>query len=427
LYKHKDAFKKHKKLRSIFFKSTDAFLKKFHLINFDNEAILLKGARAFTFEKIDILLEQQVHQTVLSINLSSLTHNLNVFRSRLKPGVKVMAMVKAFSYGSGSYEIAHLLQYSGVDYLSVAYTDEGIALRRAGITMPIMVMSPDATSFDRMIAWKLEPEIFNIRSLELFTSIAQTLQVKNYPVHIKLDTGMHRLGFMPHELDALMEHFDNNPHVSIATIFSHLAASEDPTLDGFTEHQHQQFEQMSHALLTRLNNKPLRHICNSAAIARHPELHYDMVRLGLGLYGIDGSKNLQKELKQISTLKTVIAQVKTIPAGETVGYGRRGHIDRETRIATICIGYADGYPRALGNGVAHVLIHGKPAKLVGVVCMDMCMVDVTDIPEAKEGDDVIVFSPELPLIKLSEWAGTIPYEMMTGISQRVKRVYENEV
>lgn len=427
LYKHKDAFKKHKKLRSIFFKSTDAFLKKFHLINFDNEAILLKGARAFTFEKIDILLEQQVHQTVLSINLSSLTHNLNVFRSRLKPGVKVMAMVKAFSYGSGSYEIAHLLQYSGVDYLSVAYTDEGIALRRAGITMPIMVMSPDATSFDRMIAWKLEPEIFNIRSLELFTSIAQTLQVKNYPVHIKLDTGMHRLGFMPHELDALMEHFDNNPHVSIATIFSHLAASEDPALDGFTEHQHQQFEQMSHALLTRLNNKPLRHICNSAAIARHPELHYDMVRLGLGLYGIDGSKNLQKELKQISTLKTVIAQIKTIPTGETVGYGRRGHIDRETRIATICIGYADGYPRALGNGVAHVLIHGKPAKLVGIVCMDMCMVDVTDIPEAKEGDDVIVFSPELPLIKLSEWAGTIPYEMMTGISQRVKRVYENEV
>src|SRR5690606_19840828 len=200
-----------KKLRSIFFKSTADFLKNFHLISFNNEAILLKGARAFTFEKVSTLLEQKVHQTILSINLSSLTHNLNVYRSKLQPGVKVMAMVKAFSYGSGSYEIAHLLQYSGVDYLSVAYTDEGIALRRAGITMPIMVMSPDATSFDRMIAWKLEPEIFNTRSLELFTSIAQTLQVKNYPVHIKLDTGMHRLGFMPHELDALMEHFDNNP------------------------------------------------------------------------------------------------------------------------------------------------------------------------------------------------------------------------
>ena len=427
LYKHKSIFRKYKKLRSIFFKSTDEFLKKFHLISFDNEAILLKGARAFAFEKIDMLLEQQVHQTILSINLSSLTHNLNVFRSKLKPGVKVMAMVKAFSYGSGSYEIAHLLQYSGVDYLSVAYTDEGIILRRAGITMPIMVMSPDASSFDRMIAWKLEPEIYNVRSLELFTSIAQTLQVKNYPVHIKLDTGMHRLGFMPHELEALMEHCDNNAHIQVASIFSHLAASEDPTLDAFTAHQHEQFEQMSHALLTRLPNKPLRHICNSAAIARHPELHYDMVRLGLGLYGIDGSKLLQKELKQISTLKTTIAQIKTIPAGETVGYGRKGHIDKETRIATISIGYADGYPRALGNGKAHVLVHGKPAKLVGIVCMDMCMIDVSDITEAKEGDEVVVFSPQLPLTQLAQWADTIPYEMMTGISQRVKRVYENEV
>ncbi len=427
LYKHKALFRQHKKLRSIFFKSTDDFLKKFHLITFDNEAILLKGARVFTFEKIDMLLEQQIHQTVLSINLSSLTHNLNVFRSKLKPGVKVMAMVKAFSYGSGSYEIAHLLQYAGVDYLSVAYTDEGITLRRAGITMPIMVMSPDATSFDRMIAWKLEPEIYNVRSLELFTNIAQTLQVKNYPIHIKLDTGMHRLGFMPHELEALMEHCDNNPHIQIASVFSHLAASEDPSLDHFTAHQKEQFEQMSHALLMRLPNKPLRHLCNSAAIARHPDMHYDMVRLGLGLYGIDGSSILQKELRQISTLKTTIAQIKTIPAGETVGYGRKGMVDKETRIATINIGYADGYPRALGNGKAHVLVHGKQAKLVGVVCMDLCMIDVTDIPDAKEGDEVIVFGPQLPLTKLSEWADTIPYEMMTGISQRVKRVYENEV
>ncbi len=427
LYKHKEVFRKHKKLRSIFFKSTDEFLKKFHHITFDNEAVLLKGARMFEFEKIDKLLQQQVHQTVLSINLSSLTHNLNVFRGMLKPGVKVMAMVKAFSYGSGSYEIAHLLQYSGVDYLSVAYIDEGIALRKAGITMPIMVMSPDAISFDRMIAWKLEPEIFNIRSLELFTGIAQTLQVKNYPVHIKLDTGMHRLGFMPHELEALMEHLDNNPQVYIASVFSHLAASEDPTMDSFTVHQHEQFEQMSHALLNKLSYRPLRHICNSAAIARHPEMHYEMVRLGLGLYGIDGSGILQDDLKQISTLKTTIAQIKTIPAGETVGYGRKAHIDKETRIATISIGYADGYPRALGNGKAHVLVHGKPAKLVGVVCMDMCMIDVSDIADAKEGDDVIVFSPELPLTQLATWADTIPYEMMTGISQRVKRVYENEV
>jgi alanine racemase len=220
---------------------------------------------------------------------------------------------------------------------------------------------------------------------------------------------------------------DNNPQVYIASVFSHLAASEDPTMDSFTVHQHEQFEQMSHALLNKLSYRPLRHICNSAAIARHPEMHYEMVRLGLGLYGIDGSGILQDDLKQISTLKTTIAQIKTIPAGETVGYGRKAHIDKETRIATISIGYADGYPRALGNGKAHVLVHGKPAKLVGVVCMDMCMIDVSDIAEAKEGDDVIVFSPELPLTQLATWADTIPYEMMTGISQRVKRVYENEV
>lgn len=427
LYKHKAAFRKHKKLRSIFFKSTEEFLRKFHLLTFNNEAILLKGARAFVFEKIDVLLEQQIHQTVLSIDLSSLTHNLNVFRSKLKPHVKMMAMVKAFSYGSGSYEIANLLQYSGVDYLTVAYTDEGIALRRAGITLPIMVMSPDAVSFDRMIAWKLEPEIFNLRSLHLFTEIAKTLQVTNYPIHIKLDTGMHRLGFLSHELDELLRNIKDNKHVHIASIFSHLAASEDPQQDDFTRAQADAFRTMSERIMSGIAYKPLRHICNSAAIARHPDLHFDMVRLGLGLYGIDSSGILQAELKQISTLKTTIAQIKTIPPTETIGYGRKGYSDKEMRIATICIGYADGYPRALGNGVAHVLIHGRPAKLVGVVCMDMCMVDITDVPEAKEGDEVVVFSPDLPLTQLAVWAGTIPYELMTGVSQRVKRIYENEV
>ncbi len=427
LNKNKAAFRQHKKLRSIFFKSTADFLKQYHLITFENEAILLKGARVFKFEKISGLLEQKVHQTMLSINLSALVHNLNVFRKVIGPNVRTMAMVKAFSYGAGSYEIANLLQYSGVDYLSVAYIDEGIALRKAGITMPIMVMSPDASSFDRMMAWKLEPEIFNATSLARFTELAATLQVYEYPIHIKLDTGMHRLGFMPHELDELIAALNNNPYVKVASIFSHLAASEDPTQDGFTEHQHRVFEETSTRLMQHLHYKLYRHICNSAAIARHPELHYDMVRLGLGLYGIDGSKKLSGELRQIGTLKTTIAQVKTIPAGETVGYGRMGHADKETRIATICIGYADGYPRALGNGKAHVLIHGKPAKLVGVVCMDMCMVDITHIPEAQEGDEVIVFSPELPVAQLAAWSDTIPYEIMTGISQRVKRVYENEV
>lgn len=426
LYKHRSLFRKNKKGRSIFFKSTDELIKKFHLLTFEKEAVLLKGARAFTFEKIGLLLEQKIHQTVLSINLSALTHNLNVFRSHLAPGVKIMAMVKAFAYGSGSYEIAHLLQYTGVDYLSVAYTDEGVALRKAGITIPIMVMSPDAISFDRMIAWKLEPEIFNFQSLEAFIHIAETLEVKQYPIHIKLDTGMHRLGFMPEELEELSYQLASSACLKVASIFSHLAASEDASMDAFTLQQAAVFEEMSNKLWTGLPEKPMLHLANSAAIARQPQLHYDMVRLGLGLYGIEGSGILQKRLQQISTLKTSIAQIKTVPAGDTIGYGRKALAVEKTRIGVICIGYADGYQRALGNGKAHVLIHGKAAKVLGVICMDMCMVDLSEIPQAKEGDEVIVFGPGLPVTQLAEWAGTIPYEIMTGISQRVKRVYANE-
>lgn len=426
LYRHKATFRKYKKLRSIFFKSTEDFLKKIHLITFDKEAVLLKGARDFTFEKIGLLLEQKIHQTVLSINLSAITSNLNVFRKRLQPGTKTMAMVKAFSYGSGSFEIANLLQYAGMDYLAVAYTDEGIALRKAGITMPVMVMSPDIASFDRMIAWKLEPEIFNLRSLHAFTEIAETLEVRGYPVHIKLDTGMHRLGFQPTEIDVLLGDIQNNPHINIASIFSHLAASEDTAHDTFTYAQADVFDNMSNRIMEQLPYKPLRHLCNSAGIERHPNLHYDMVRLGIGLYGVDGTGILQQELMPVGTLKTIIAQIKEVPVGDTIGYGRKGAAGSGMKIATISIGYADGYPRALGNGKAHVLIHGKPAKLVGVVCMDMCMVDITDIPEAKEGDEVIVFNRELPVTQLAAWAGTIPYEIMTGVSQRVKRVYVNE-
>lgn len=427
LYKHKAIFRKHKKIRSIFFKSTDDFLKNFHLITFNNEALLLKGARTFRFERIGKLLEQKVHKTVMSINLSSLTHNLNVFRSKLKPGVKVMAMVKAFSYGSGSYEIAHRLQYSGVDYLSVAYTDEGIALRKAGITMPIMVMSPDTQSFDRMIAWELEPEIFNKRSLQAFTEIAATLQITQYPVHIKLDTGMHRLGFDTHDAQELVEILKGNERIKVVSIFSHLAASEDPSLDNYTREQAKNFDAICSTILPAIDDKPIRHICNSAAIARHPELHYDMVRLGLGLYGIDSSGSIQKELKQLGTLKTTIAQIKTVPAGDGVGYGKTSAADWERRIATISIGYADGYPRALTDSGAYVLIHGKKAHITGKICMDMCMVDITSMPEAQEGDEVIVFGEELSVTQVAEWAGTIAYELMTGISQRVKRVYENEV
>lgn len=426
LHKYKALFRANKNLRSIFFKTTESFLQQFHLLSFDKEAVLLKGARTFQFEKLGLLLEHKVHQTVLSIDLSALTHNLNVFREQLKPGVKTMAMVKAFSYGSGSFEIANRLQFAGVDYLGVAYTDEGIALRKAGISMPIMVMSPDMISFDRMIAWKLEPEIYSLRSLHAFLEMAKTLQVQDYPVHIKLDTGMHRLGFMEDELDELIAHIGQLATVRVASVFSHLAASENAELDDFTRAQAGQFERMSQRLCDALGYVPLRHLCNSAAIARHPSLHYDMVRLGLGLYGIDASGALQARLQQISTLKTTIAQIKQIPAGETIGYGRQGHVLTTGRMATISIGYADGYPRSLGNGKAHTLVNGKPAKLIGAICMDMCMIDISDIPEAKEGDEVIVFGPELPVTQLAQWADTISYEIMTGISQRVKRVYVNQ-
>ena len=426
LGKNKASFRKYKKYRSIFFKSTEDLLKNFHLLTFDKEAILLKGARVFAFEKIGMLLEQQVHQTIMSIDLSALTHNLNVFRAALKPGVKTMAMVKAFAYGSGSYEVASLLQYAGVDYLTVAYTDEGITLRKAGIKMPIMVMSPEATSFNRMIAWKLEPELFNFRSLAAFINIAQTLQVEKYPVHIKLDTGMHRLGFTETEIDELADRINENPEIQVASIFSHLAAADDPQQDVFTVQQGKLFERMSQQLMDHLPNIPIFHLCNSAGITRHPDLQYDMVRLGIGLYGVSGVPTLQQRLRQISTLKTTIAQIHDVPTGDSIGYGHHTFAPYDMRIATICIGYADGYPRIMGNGKAHVLIHGKSARTVGSICMDMCMVDITAIPDAREGDEVIVFGPGLPVSELARWSGTIAYEIMTSISQRVKRVYVNE-
>jgi alanine racemase len=292
--------------------------------------------------------------------------------------------------------------------------------------MPIMVMSPDASSFDRMIAWKLEPELFNFRSLTAFVNMAQTLKAADYPVHIKLDTGMHRLGFNAEDMDELISRINASPAIKIASIFSHLAASEDAGEDAFTALQASRFDTMSSRLLESLAYQPLRHLCNSAGIARHPGLHYDMVRIGIGLYGIDSSHTLQARLKQISTLKTAIAQTREVPAGESIGYGHHAIAQHSRRVATICIGYADGYPRSLGNGNAYVLIHGRPARTTGPIAMDMCMVDITDIPEAKEGDDAIIFSEALPMTQLAEWAGTISYEIMTGISQRVKRVYVNE-
>jgi Alr-MurF fusion protein len=409
-----------------FYTSTQEFLKSFHLLHFEDEIILLKGARAFTFEKISVLLEQKVHQTVLYVNLAALRHNLNVYRSLLPQGVKTMAMVKAFGYGSGSYEIAQMLQQAGVDYVTVAYTDEGVELRKAGISLPIMVMNPEITSFPRMLAWNLEPEIYNFQSLGRFAAVAQALNVSNYPVHIKLDTGMHRLGFGAEDMTQLAGAVRSNVHLRVASIFSHLAAGEDATHDCFTALQADRFHKMSQILMQQLAYKPLLHICNTASVSRHPHLHHDMVRLGLGLYGIDSSRVLQDQLQQTGVLKTVIAQIRTVQKGESVGYGHNAVVENDTRVATVCIGYADGYRRNLGNGKAYMLIHGKQARTLGTICMDMCMTDVTDIPDAKEGDEVIVMGGAVPVAQLAVWAGTIPYEIMTGVSQRVKRVYLNE-
>lgn len=426
LYRHKNLFREHKDLRSIFFKSTEEFLKKFHLLSFEDEVILLKAARSFYFEKIAALLDEEVHQTVLSISLPALRQNLNYYRNKLAPGVKLMAMVKAFSYGSGSHEIAGALQDAGVDYLTVAYTDEGIVLRKAGITVPIMVMSPELSAIDRMIAWKLEPEIYNFRSLEAFSTVAATLSTQQYPIHIKLDTGMHRLGFAPAAIQALGEKLIASPNLSVVSIFSHLSGSESSELDSFTARQAERFEAMSTQLNQLLPKPALRHLCNTAGITRHPELHYDMVRLGLGLYGIDAGNPGSTALCPIGQLSTRIAQLNELPANEGIGYGHQDAAAHVRRIATISIGYADGYPRALGHGRGHVLINGQAAPIVGVVCMDMCMVDVSGIPNVSEGDLVQIFGGDLPLSQIATWSGTIPYEIMTGISARVKRVFVEE-
>jgi Alr-MurF fusion protein len=426
LMHNKDLFEGAKDIETHFFPNTDTFLKHIHQYNFENEAILLKGSRSFTFEKIILLLEQKIHQTVMTVNLSALHNNIAVFRRRLKPNVRMMAMVKASSYGSGGYEIANVLKHAKVDYLTVAYPDEGVALRKANIDLPIMVMSPATDSFDRMVVWNLEPEIFNLRSLRQFIAVGRNLGVKNYPIHIKLDTGMHRLGFMSSEFNDLLKLIAEEPCLRVASIFSHLAASDDRAFEAFTHQQAKAFQVMSTKIIDVLGYKPLLHLCNTAGIAMYPEYHFDMVRLGLGLYGIDGGGELTGQLQQISTLRTTIAQIKQIPAGETIGYSRRGAATKDMRIATICIGYADGYPRALSNGEAYVMINNKPAKLIGNIAMDMCMVDITDIDAVEEGDEAIVFGDALPIQQVAAWAGTIPYEIMTSISQRVKRVYINE-
>jgi len=415
-------------IEKIFYATTADFVKDFPFSDFHDETILLKGARIFRFEKIGKALQQKAHETVLEINLNSLVHNLNYYRSLLKSDTRVMAMVKAFSYGSGSYEIANVLQYHQVDYLSVAYTDEGVELRKAGITMPVMVMNPEEQSFDVMLKYDLEAEIYSFRILGLYEEALsrnfKDTDKKGY-VHIKLDTGMHRLGFEKNTLNELAERLKNNPNLIVRSVFSHLAASEDPEQDDFTRQQIDEFTQMSDIIQTQLDYPVYRHILNSAGISRFRNAQFDMVRLGIGLYGVACNDTEQLLLENVSTLKTVISQIKQIGVGESIGYGRKWIAKNDMLIATIPIGYADGLNRILGNGRGKLFLNGHYAEIVGNICMDMCMIDITDIP-ANEGDDVIVFGPEMPISKFAAAMETIPYEVLTGVSRRVKRVYYQE-
>lgn len=418
-------------IEKVFYKSTKDFLQNFPLNSFHKESVLLKGARSFGFEQISKILQQKAHETVLEINLNALTHNLNYYRGKLSKGTKLMAMVKASSYGSGSFEIANVLQHHGVDYLAVAYADEGIELRKAGITLPIMVMNPEEQSYNAMIQYNLEPEIFSFRVLGLFEEAIKKYHFESassevlHPVHIKLDTGMHRLGFEEKELNELIIRFKNNKNIVIKSVFSHLAASDSAEHDSFTQMQIQKFKTWSEQITSHFSYKIDKHILNSTGISRFPDAQFDMVRLGIGLYGIPQTEEEKRNLVNVSALKTTISQIKIIPAGESIGYARSSITDKEIKIATLPIGYADGLNRKLSNGKGRVYIQDKPASIVGRVCMDMCMVDITDI-HANEGDEVIIFNTNHPIQDLARELETIPYEVLTNVSARVKRVYYHE-
>jgi len=362
----------------------------------------------------------------LEINLNAISHNLKEYQKLLQSTTKVMAMVKAFAYGSGGTEVAGILQYHKVDYLGVAYADEGVELRKAGITLPIMVMNPEESSFDAIVENSLEPEIYSFDLLHSFDAFLKKEGLQQYPVHIEIETGMNRLGFAMSEMEKLGDQLNSTLSFKIQTVFSHLAASEEAAQDDFTVEQGNRFKRAADELQKKLGYSFIKHIANSAAVVRHPQLHLDMVRLGIGLYGVDGTASNKLQLQTAATLRSTVAQLKYLKAGDSVSYNRRGIVKRDSTIATIRLGYADGYPRRLGNGTGQMFINGKLAPVIGTICMDMTMIDVTDIPNVQEGDELIVFGKELPVQTLAEWAGTIPYEIMTGVSQRVKRVYFEE-
>ncbi|MDF1575299.1 MAG: bifunctional UDP-N-acetylmuramoyl-tripeptide:D-alanyl-D-alanine ligase/alanine racemase [Bacteroidales bacterium] len=405
---------------SLFYPDTEEFLAQMDRARFNGRTVLIKGSRSYAFERITRELQLKTHQTRLETDLNAMVHNLNHFRSLLSRGVQTMVMVKALTYGSGNIEIARLLQYHQVDYLAVAFIDEGVELRKAGIHLPIMVLNPDPSGFGYMLDYHLEPEIYNLRGVQALHKILHNRGIIGFPVHVKLDTGMHRLGFGEEDLGQLLPWLQE-PEIEVSTVFSHLAASGDPDHDRFTEEQINRFNRMSSLLLKETGGSFRRHILNSSGIERFPDAQYDMVRLGIGLHGIGQDSGL----KAVSSFKTTISQLRSVQAGETVGYSRSGLLKMPGLIATIPVGYADGFHRSLGNGAGSVYVNGHLAPTIGDICMDMAMIDVTGL-DVSEGDTVEMFGKHQSVTLLAKQAGTIPYEILSSVPERVKRVYLQE-
>ncbi len=404
-----------------FYLTTEEFIQSPSFRNFKDELILIKGSRSFHFERISELLEKKVHETILEVNLDAIVHNFNYYRSKLKPETKMVCMVKAFGYGAGFYELAKTLQEHRCDYLAVAVADEGAMLRKHGISVPIIVMNPEFSSFNVLLENHLEPEVYGFRLLDAIIHETGRRGITSYPIHIKIDTGMHRLGFRPEDVPAICERLKTQSGVVVRSVFSHLAGSDSSEFDDFTHGQLDTFARTAQALEEGLEHKVIKHILNTAGIERFPEYQMDMVRLGIGLYGVSASG--QKGLRNISTLRTTILQIQEVPTGDSIGYARKSYVRRDSRIAIIPIGYADGLNRHFSNGRGEVLVNGRRCPIIGNICMDACMIDVTDVADVKEGDPVIIFGDELPVSELAEKLDTIPYEILTSISPRVKRVY----
>lgn len=407
-----------------FFDSTEALLSSPLIREIDNECVLIKGSRSFHFEDIAEVLEKKVHQTILEVNLSALRNNLNYYRNSLDEATRTICMVKASAYGAGALETGRTLQECNVDYLAVAVADEGAELRKDGITTGIIVMNPEPSSFGTLFDNKLEPEVYSFGMLKALIEAAGREGITDYPVHIKIDTGMHRLGFLPEEIPALVDILKRQNALTPRSIFSHFAGSDSPLFDSFSQEQKRRFDTAAETLQQAFNHRILRHICNSAGIERFKESRMDMVRLGIGLYGISPIGE-NRNLQPISTLKSIILQIHDVPAEETVGYSRKGVLARDSRIAALPIGYADGLNRKLGNGKGYCIVNGQKAPYVGNICMDVCMIDVTGI-DCREGDSVEIFGPNLPVTTIAEWLETIPYEVLTSVSERIKRVYYSD-